>query len=212
MNPAKPRAARRDRTLSAEGFDLLLGSLGRDRDEAGARYEVIRRKLTSLFRWRGCADPEALADETIDRVAARLAEGAAVFAQDPYSFFHGVAVRVLQEYWRRPARREDSLEEHADGGDWPSAPPPPAEEDAGRVACLDRCLARLPDADRDLVAAYHAADDGDRIAARRALAGRLGLTMGALRIKVFRLRAALLDCVNTCCGRTPGETDPPSRA
>jgi DNA-directed RNA polymerase specialized sigma24 family protein len=209
VTPGPPRAARRDRTLTSAGLERLLLCLDPDRDAAGARYEVVRRRLTSLFRWRGCADPETLADETIDRVAARLAEGTPLFAQDPYAFFHGVAVRVLQEHWRRPARREDSLDEHVAGGDWPSPSPPPADEDAERLACLDRCLAHLPAGDRELVAAYHAADAGDRIAARHALARARGLTTGALRIKVFRLRAALAACVQSCCGETAAETDPP---
>jgi hypothetical protein len=202
-----PAPRRRDRTLTAEGLERLLAALAPERDQAGVRYEAIRRRLTALFRWRGCAEAEDLADETIDRVAARLAEGAAIFAQDPYSFFHGVALRVLQEYWRRPRRREEALEARHD----PSAPAAP-EDDAVRLGCLDECLGRLAAPERELVAAYHAADAGGRIRARRVLAERLGLTAGALRIKVFRLRAGLCACVEDCCKASAGETDGAPRA
>jgi hypothetical protein len=100
------RALRRERTLTRDGLDRLLVCLDPDRERAGARYEAIRQRLVRLFRWRGAADPEVLADETIDRVAARLSAGASLFARDPYSFFHGVALGVVLEHWRRPGTRD----------------------------------------------------------------------------------------------------------
>jgi DNA-directed RNA polymerase specialized sigma24 family protein len=207
-----PRPLRR--ALTRDGFDRLLLCLDPDRERAGARYEAIRNRLVQLFRWRGAADPEILADEAIDRVAARLSAGASLFARDPYSFFHGVALRVLQEHWRRPEKRDESLDERPEAAE--GVVSSPLEEVNGdgerRLACLDRCLAALSAENRALVAEYHAAGDGERIRSRRRLADRLGITTGALRIRAFRLRTGLLECVQRCAARPGGETDRPGGA
>ena len=59
--------------LGGAAFEQLLSVLDADRDRAGERYEVIRRKLLKFFEWRGCQRPDELADQTIDRVLEALA-------------------------------------------------------------------------------------------------------------------------------------------
>ena len=58
--------------LTKEAFDALLGWLDPNREVAGQKYEVIRRRLITIFSCRGCAEAEDLADETINRVASKL--------------------------------------------------------------------------------------------------------------------------------------------
>lgn len=60
--------------LSPEAFDAFLAWLDADRDSAGEKYEKIRRALIKDFVLRECIDPEALADEAIDRVIRDLPE------------------------------------------------------------------------------------------------------------------------------------------
>lgn len=188
---APPRRERRDSGLTSEGLEALLAALDPDRDSAGRRYETIRRKLIRLFEWRGCDAPEDLADETINRVARRMAEGVELRSSDPYGYFCGVAHLVYKEVLRSSARERAALE----AGDWPSAA---AEEPSSdrRLQCLRRCLGQIPQDQRRLVLVYHQEDN--HIQSRRALSQELGIPMNALRIRVHRLRRRLEECVQEC--------------
>jgi hypothetical protein len=88
-------------TITPEAFEKLLVWLdAEDREAAGLKYEKIRLKLLKLFKWRNCQPEEYYADETIDRVTRRVAEGAPVEVRDPYLYFHGIALNVIREFWR----------------------------------------------------------------------------------------------------------------
>ncbi len=87
--------------LSQECFDELLDWLDADRERAGAKYEEIRRRLIKIYTNRGCAEAEDLADETINRVANKLAEIKKDFSGDRARYFYGVANKVLMEFQRR---------------------------------------------------------------------------------------------------------------
>jgi DNA-directed RNA polymerase specialized sigma24 family protein len=90
------------RGLTAGAVASLLARLGPDAERAGSAYEHLRRTLMSFFAWRGAATPEDCADETLDRLAARLDDGVAV--EDVPRFARGIARMVLLERWRRPER------------------------------------------------------------------------------------------------------------
>ncbi len=186
-------------TLTGPAFDDLLAALDADRVRAADTYERIRQRLTKLFEWRGCLNADELTDRTFDRVARRLSDGATITTADAYLFCHGVALNVLREHWRSPARRADVIlpdDSRLVALDASRA----AESAAARIEherLLDRlasCLDALPPESRRLVAAYHLRETG-QIAARKAIAADLGLPLNALRIRVFRLRQALERCV-----------------
>jgi DNA-directed RNA polymerase specialized sigma24 family protein len=193
--------------LTPEGFDALLGQLDPDRDRAGVLYETIRRKLVRLFEWRGCGSPEDLADETINRVARRLAEGVELRSSDPYGYFCGVAHLVYKEVLRRSSRENRLL---AEGGGWPSSTfDDGAEPSDRRLDGLRRCLEQLPPDQRDLVLRfYHGKSDpgksdpgkspqaDNNIRNRQTLANEVGIPMNALRIRVHRIRRKLESCVH----------------
>ena len=150
---------KRDWTLTPYAFEKLLAFLDSDREIAGRRYEKIRQKLIKLFQWRGIAAPEDFADRTIDRVARRLAEGQQLRADNPYLYFHGVAMNVLREASREP--RLEALEE---------VRAPEAEGSREREhACLDECLAGLLPESRRLVLEYHAQQGRAKIETRNVL-------------------------------------------
>ena len=87
--------------LTQEAFDALLGWLDADREVAARKYETIRLRLVKIFVCRGCADAEDLADETINRVVAKLPEIAAAYVGEPAAYFYAVSQRIHQEYLRR---------------------------------------------------------------------------------------------------------------
>lgn len=179
--------------LTGDEFEALLAQLDPDREKAGERYEMIRRKLIRLFEWRGCDGAEDLADETINRVARRMAEGIEL-RSDPYGYFCGVAHLVYKEVLRR-ASRERRVR---DSGEW--SPPiyfPEEEEPSDRrLDCLRCCLARVPPDQRDLLLSYHQGENNIRN--RKVLASALGIPLNALRIRVHRTRRKVESCVHGC--------------
>ena len=159
-----------------------------DPDEAGRRYLGLHKKLEGYFRTRGVADPSAAADETLDRAARRLAEGAEVPNID--SFCLGIARFIIMEGWRFNTRESTAflqfLEQHEQA----------TAEQIDRFSLMKICFEDLPQYERRLLNSYCAALRGQaRAKHRRELADDLGLTVSALRIRVTRLRQALEDCL-----------------
>ncbi len=87
--------------LTQDEFDNLLSWLDADRECAGKKYESIRHSLIKIFSWRGCAEAEDLADETINRVGRKAKSLASTYTGDPALYFFGVAKKLLLEYNRR---------------------------------------------------------------------------------------------------------------
>ena len=172
--------------LTKESFDALLAWLDTNPDSAAMKYEQIRTRLIKMFVCRGCLEPEDLADETIDRVARRLNDIEATFAGDPVRYFYGVANKIRLEYLRLK----------------PVPPPPPLldeeVEDSREYECLERCMQKLSPEQRKLVLEYYQEERGAKIDNRKHLADQLGIAVNALRIRVCRIRASLLECVQKC--------------
>lgn len=184
------------RSLTAGTLASLLTRLDTDPERAGAAYESLRRALIGYFTWRGAAAPEECADETLDRLAARVSEG--VVVQDVPRFARGIARLVLLEHWRRPDARRAPL---TDVGDSPAQQP----EDDSLHRCLDRCLPQLPPDGRDLILSYYVAEGRARIDNRRRYAKALRISESALRNRAQRLRDQLERCITECLGRPPDE-------
>jgi DNA-directed RNA polymerase specialized sigma24 family protein len=147
-----------------------------------------------VFEYRRCPHPEELADETLDRVARKIQEMGSEFdGSDPARFVFGVAWNVARESFRRPSTVP--LPEEWERPVWT---PPRADDDESEHACLDRCLEQLTPPERDLVLGYHQGERGARIRHRSELAGELGLSPNALRLKIHRLTGFLRGCVIQC--------------
>jgi DNA-directed RNA polymerase specialized sigma24 family protein len=172
--------------LTQEAFDSLLTWLDPEREQAGRRYEDIRRRLIKIFACRGCQEPEDLADETINRVAKRVGELAETYSGDPALYFYGVANKVQLEALRKKTVR------------MPPQPEPPSDEVERGHECLDHCMSRLPLENRTLVLQYYQDEKSARIEHRQALADQLGIALNALRIRAHRIRTTLRQCVQNC--------------
>jgi len=178
---------------SRESFEALLGALGPDRDCAGERYEAMRQRLLRFFRHRGARAPDALTDETFDRVGRRLAGGEIIQTRDVARYFLGVAHNVMREAWERERRQMLALPaESVSGRDaWRRC----LEPEDPALPCLLRCLDALRPETRELLLRYYELEGRARIDQRRELASRLGIAPNALRIQMHRLRAGLEECV-----------------
>jgi DNA-directed RNA polymerase specialized sigma24 family protein len=179
--------------VNREAFDRLLEWLGSDRETSAREYERIRSTLIRIFEWRGARNCEELADETFDRAARRLEEGAILEGSNPYPYLHGVAVRVLHDHRQKVSSLAAAIL---------STPRPvlPSPEWEARLDCLDKALAQLNRRDRQLIQTYYRGQKHDKIDNRRRLAEQMGITVNALRIRVLRIRERLelpiADCMH----------------
>ena len=168
-----------DWTFDQAAFDELLGWLGPHTETAGQVYELIRRKLITIFRCRRCAIPEDLADETINRVTRKLPQIKPGYSGSPALYFYGVAKKVYKEYLRSLSRPH-------------FLPIPPVEADREEwLQHLDEALSELEQADRELILDYYRGDGRIKIAHRKDVANQMGLGPNALRLRVHRIRVQL---------------------
>ena len=180
--------------LGQKEFDALLGLFSANREEAGEKYEQVRRGLVRFFQFKGCADPQSLTDETINRVAAKLDAFDRTRNIRPVSYFYGFAANILLEYRRRAAKESEFTDSKM--GDREAT----LAEDTDDVArtCLDECLEGLPGDEKELVIEYYSRDRQERIELRQRICERLQCTASALYTRVFRIKSTLKDCIETC--------------
>ncbi len=186
-----PRLPRNRWTLTQGAFDLLLAQLDSDRQQAGSKYEILRRKLVQFFRWRGCSFAEDLADDTINRIAKNLEAGENIRHLAAYCV--GIARHVFLESLRT-RRQEEAV--HAE-----IYPPPSPPDEDPRQECLEHCLRGLSPDNLQLIMQYYQNGEGARITARRNLSVWLGIPLNALRIRAHRIRIQLQGCVEDCVRR-----------
>ena len=182
-------------------FQKFLAWLDDGGDSNGTKYLETRNKLIHYFDRKNCLWPDDLADETMNRVARRLAEEGTISGVPPLQFCYITAKFVLLEHQRRPEKRHTPLDNDSHGGvRTDTSPVADAESCARRFDCLERCLGELRAEQRDLIVEYYSGEQRAKIERRRAQADRLGVSMNALSIRACRIRDALEQCVKKCCG------------
>jgi DNA-directed RNA polymerase specialized sigma24 family protein len=180
-------------SVPSKSFDRLLAWLNPNREQAGQRYEEIRRRLIKIFAHYECWEAEDLADETIRRVELKVCDVAQDWMNDPALYFYAVARNVRHEYGRRKPL--------------PLPPPPiPNVEQAEREdMCLEHCMERLlTREDRSLLLQYYQGQGRAKIDNRQALGRQHGLGVNALRIRVHRLLKLLRPCILDCLAQMEG--------
>ena len=191
---SSPIPERESPSLTKEQFDRLLQWLDSDREKAGTRYEVIRKRLLKVFACFGEQSPEELVDLTINRVARRVEEIQPGYVGDPVHYFCGVATKIVQEV-RRKRRIPAVL--------FP-LPVPVDEVKEENHRHLEECIGTLSLDDRRFVLAYYDRNKGQKIELRKRLAEELGVTTNALRIRAHRIRAGLRECFERRRGASRG--------
>jgi DNA-directed RNA polymerase specialized sigma24 family protein len=176
--------------LSQEAFDALLDWLDSDREQAGIKYEEIRGRLIKIFTGRSCAEAEDLADETINRVTSRLSTIKEEFTGDRTRYFFGVANKVHLEYMRRKPPQPSPF------------PPSDSKQAEIEFRCLEHCIENLSEENRYLLLKYYGAEGRLKIDQRRELADELNIAPNALRIRAYRIRLGLQECVEKCIARS----------
>jgi RNA polymerase sigma factor (sigma-70 family) len=185
----------RNTAIPPESFDEILAWLDPDRDVAGQKYVQLRHDLAKIFMWGRCADPEGLTDEVFDRVARKVHEISPTYVGDPRLYFRAVANNLIKENFKK-------IKTHASLDD-ANLPPQETAENAEDTEqreeeCLQSCLNQLTAEKRKLILAYYAKEKQAKIDHRQELAQRLNISQENLRVRVFRIRAVLEKCVESC--------------
>jgi RNA polymerase sigma factor (sigma-70 family) len=196
-------AMKKEWVVTQQAFDHLLDWLDADRDSAGSKYEKIRVRLIKIFTCRGCGEADDLADETINRVTAKLGQISETYSGDPALYFYGVAQNVHLEYLRKKPRIEEISPTGREPGGQTAWASEAVDEIEREYACLEQCMDRLPPENRRLVLEYYQEEKRAKIDHRKQLADQLGIAVNALRIRAHRLRLQLQHCVQTCLEQSP---------
>jgi len=203
MNAVTLEIERLDNDRPGTAFTRLLQWLDDGSDSRGERYLEMRRRLVAYFDRRNRPAADMLADETFDRVSRTLEETGCIKVTPPARYCYVVARFVLLEDIRRGDRNvpydETRFVRHPRGPGGLAADDEGAE---GALACLGRCLDTLKTPDRELIVDYYRDAKRQRIDRRRELAASLGITMNALSIRAWRLRASLESCIAACQKRS----------
>jgi DNA-directed RNA polymerase specialized sigma24 family protein len=64
--------------------------------------------------------------------------------------------------------------------------------------CLEQCIDQLSDENRELLLQYYGVEGRAKVEHRKALAEKFGIAPNALRIRAYRIRLALQECVEKC--------------
>lgn len=192
-------AFRKEPILTQFAFERLLQWLDDGVDSRGERYLEIRNRLVSYFERRGRPDPDALADETLNRVARTLEQEGTIQTKPPAKYCYVVARFVLLEDFRRKDRhvhlRDSGAMKAVAAGTIRTEPDDEQVMFERRLARLERCLAELRGDHRELVVDYYRDERREKIHRRRRIAARLGISMNALGIRVCRIRDKLMACM-----------------
>jgi DNA-directed RNA polymerase specialized sigma24 family protein len=184
--------------LTTATFDYLLTCLDSNREQAGERYEELRRTLTRFFEWRGAPFPDEHTDEVFNRVARKLSDGVAI--RNMGSYCYEVARLICLEAMKSHDSKRTSLD--SSHHEVATATVGTAlDEHELRLNCLEECLDALPTDSRDLIVEYYQDEKRNRIERRKALAVKLGLQREALANRAQRLRDRLEQCVRRCISK-----------
>jgi DNA-directed RNA polymerase specialized sigma24 family protein len=175
------------REVTQEKFAGFLAWLAPEVEGAGEEYERLRFRLCTFFSQRRCRFPEELTDETINRVIAKVGEER---IENKLAYCYGVARNVYRESLRKE-RDHLNVDELSIAAQVPEEPDLSAE-------CLDRCLANLPDENRDLIIKYFSEVKLAKIELHRCISESFKVTQTALRMRVMRIKQKLKGCVHEC--------------
>ncbi len=186
-------------SLAGEAFEALLDRLSPDREQAALQFEEHRRYLITLLTYAGAADPEHLADTTLDRAAKRLSDREAI--DNIRAWLRGAARMVLLESQTEIRREANAAARAAAGASM-------AELRAGAEVdhlLLEECLDRLTAENRSLIERYYRPQEKSLLEARRQLSIEFGITSENLRTRALRLRKALEECLRKRRAQAGGE-------
>jgi DNA-directed RNA polymerase specialized sigma24 family protein len=75
------------------------------------------------------------------------------------------------------------------------------DDDEMAYQCLDQCIQQLSPNNRELVLSYYREEKQAKIDHRKKVAESLGIELNAMRIRLYRVRKTLRQCIDECLQR-----------
>lgn len=177
------------KTLTSDALEKLLNAFSDDTAAAASAYAELREALLRFFELRGISDPDAAADETLDRIPERINSNTKA---DDVKF---IAFSIAKFVFLETIRKEQKQKAAANGFyENRAAPKLPGETDGFEP--LRDCFKSLYERERLLLLEYFADLPPEQLAAhRQRMADREKMDLNALRNRISRLRRRLEDCV-----------------
>ena len=177
------------KNLTSESLNLLLAGFSADERQAAVIYTNLRASLVRFFELKGDSEPEAAADETLDRTALKVAADTPIDNITKYSF--GVARLIFLERSRLSQKVKKAAEDFYTGKEVSLID---AETDDFRF--FRECFDGLPTVERTFLQSYFTDAPYQKIIeTRRRLTVEAGVSINQIRVKVSRLRKRLENCV-----------------
>jgi RNA polymerase sigma factor (sigma-70 family) len=177
----------------------MLAWLNPDRELAASMYVQLRHDVARIFIWNRCTDPEGLTDEVFERVTRKVHNLRQTYDGDPRLFFYGVARNLVKETAKK-LKTHVSLDDS--GARLRSRAQVVADEEEesvhAREHCLQLCLKQLSTEQRQLILDYYVLEKQGKISHRVRIAQQLGLSVETLRVRVYRIRVTLEECIERC--------------
>lgn len=188
----------RDSAIPPESFNEILAWLNPDRDLAASMYLQIRADLAKIFTLNNCSNPEGLTDEAFDRLAKKIHELRQNYQGDPRFYLYGIARNLIKEELKK-VKNQVSLDDFEP----PAKTVDETEQEPAELLeeCLHSCLKKLDAQKRKLILGYYAKEKQAKIDHRAKLAKQLGTNVETLRVRVYRIRATLEECIERCMDR-----------
>lgn len=177
------------KNLTAESYSLLLKAFSSDEESAAVAYAKLRDSLIRFFQIKGDEMPDEAADETLDRVAIKLGE--AVLIEDLTKYSFGVARLVFHENLRKTQKEKKVLENYRAESERQKF-----DEETDEFAPFRECFESLAGNDKSILQTYfNDLPYAELNENRQKMTDKLGVSVNSLRLKIFRLRRRLEDCV-----------------
>jgi len=170
----------------------MLDWLNPDRERAGEKFMTIGTRVTKILVRRQCYAAEELWDETSNRVCHRVRDFVDSYVGDPALYFYAVAKLVHLEWLKDEKWKKERLVN--------KQPDPPEPDDDHELIheCLGECLQKLDVEDRELLLKYYEKEKREKIASRKELADKRGITLNNLRMQIHRTNVDLRKCIERC--------------
>lgn len=161
----------------------------------GEAYLKWRETFVRFFDLKDDPDPEEAAAETLARVAEKIGENKQIDNLTAYSF--GVARIVFIERCKKLRKERIAAEAF-----YAEKTARPSETENADFDLKRECFDKLPVADKKLMEEYFTEmRHADIVEYRQNLAAKFDISMNNLRLKIYRLRKNLIDCLRKKLGK-----------
>lgn len=176
-------------------FDRLFEKLSHDGSKPEVFYERLHQKLETVFRLKGLKQSDIAADESLDRLAAKL-EDKHYKTEEIERLAFSIARYVYKEFYRGESKEEKAIDGFRQT--LLNADPQGEIEKEKRWQIQLRVLERLPAEDRQLLLDYYKEGTSKfKDQWREQLAKSRNLSKNSLRVKVLRIRTKLEKILET---------------